>query len=128
VVSLHSEQLNVMTRNMDAGSDFWYVLTADQNNLSAILVAITQTYQEMLASNIAQRADGIAAEIQNRHPDMVALQEVTTLSSGSYGSPELTYSRWRSFGRSVSSSSATKKTSTPAGGRGETVMDDRPKN
>jgi len=83
-------QLNVMTRNMDAGSDFWYVLTADPNDLSAILVAITQTYQEMLNSNIAQRADGIAAEIQKQHPDMIALQEVTTLSSGPYGSTELT--------------------------------------
>jgi endonuclease/exonuclease/phosphatase family metal-dependent hydrolase len=84
------EQLNVMTRNMDAGSDFWYVLTADPNNPSAILVAITQTYQEMLASNIALRADGIAAEIQRQHPNMVALQEVTTLSSGPYGATELT--------------------------------------
>ncbi len=83
-------QLDVMTRNMDAGSDFWYVLTADPNNPSAILVAITQTYQEMLNSNIAQRADGIAAEIQRHHPDMVALQEVTTLSSGPYGSTDLT--------------------------------------
>ena len=83
-------QLSVMTRNMDAGSDFWYVLTADPNDLSAILVAITQTYQEMLNSNIAQRADGIAAEIQKQHPDMIALQEVTTLSSGPYGSTELT--------------------------------------
>ncbi len=83
-------RLNVMTRNMDAGSDFWYVLTANPSDLYAILVAITQTYQEMLNSNIAQRADGIAAEIQKQHPDMVALQEVTTLSSGPYGSTELT--------------------------------------
>jgi endonuclease/exonuclease/phosphatase family metal-dependent hydrolase len=75
---------------MDAGSDFWYVLTADPNDLNAVLVAITQTYQEMLNSNIAQRADGIAAEIQTHHPDMVALQEVTTLSSGPYGSTDLT--------------------------------------
>jgi endonuclease/exonuclease/phosphatase family metal-dependent hydrolase len=83
-------QLDVMTRNMDAGSDFWYVLTANPNDLSAILIAITQTYQEMLNSNIALRADGIAAEIQKQHPDVVALQEVTTLSSGPYGSTELT--------------------------------------
>ncbi len=82
--------LNVMTRNMDAGSDFWYVLTADPNDLTAILIAITQTDQEMLNSNIALRADGIAAEIQKNHPDLVALQEVTTLSSGPYGSTELT--------------------------------------
>jgi endonuclease/exonuclease/phosphatase family metal-dependent hydrolase len=82
--------LKVMTRNMDAGSDFWYVLTADPNDLTAILVAITQTYQEMLNSDIALRADGIAAEIQRQHPDIVALQEVTTLSSGPYGSTNLT--------------------------------------
>jgi len=81
--------LNVMTRNMDAGSDFWYVLSADPNDLNAILVAITRTYQEMLNSNITLRADGIAAEIQQRHPDLVALQEVTTLSSGPYGSTQL---------------------------------------
>ena len=82
--------LTVMTRNMDAGSDFWYVLTADPNDPGAILVAVTQTYQEMLASNLRQRADGIAAEIQSYRPDMVALQEVTTLSSGPYGSSNLT--------------------------------------
>ena len=81
--------LRVMTRNMDAGSDFWYVLTADPNDTTAILVAITQTYQEMLASNIALRADGLAAEIQLRRPDLVGLQEVTTLSTGAYGATEL---------------------------------------
>lgn len=84
------EPLKVMTRNMDAGSDFWYVLTADPNDLNAILVAITQTDQEMLASNIAQRADGLAAEIKLHHPDIVALQEITTLSSGPLGSTDLT--------------------------------------
>ena len=82
--------LNVMTRNMDAGSDFWYILTADPNDFNALLVAITQTDQEMLNSNIALRADGIAAEIQEQRPDIVALQEVTTLSSGPYGSTDLT--------------------------------------
>lgn len=82
--------LNVMTRNMDAGSDFWYVLSADPNDPSAILVGITRTYQEMLSSNLALRADGIAVEIQNRRPDMVALQEVTTLSTGPYGAAGLT--------------------------------------
>jgi endonuclease/exonuclease/phosphatase family metal-dependent hydrolase len=84
------KQLTVMTRNMDAGSDFWYVLSADPNDVNAILVGVTQTYQEMLASKISQRADGLAAEIQSLKPDMVALQEVTTLSSGSYGSTSLT--------------------------------------
>jgi endonuclease/exonuclease/phosphatase family metal-dependent hydrolase len=81
--------LQVMTRNMDAGSDFAYVLVAvlggaDQ---TALIGAITQTYLEIHGSHIAQRADLIAAEIQNAQPDLVALQEVTVLSAGPYGGP-----------------------------------------
>ena len=74
--------LTVMTRNMDAGSDFWYVLTANPNDPFSILVAITQTFQEIHASNIPARADGISAEIEATDPDLVGLQEVTTLSAG----------------------------------------------
>jgi endonuclease/exonuclease/phosphatase family metal-dependent hydrolase len=74
--------LTVMTRNVDAGSDFWYVLTANPNDPFSILYGITQTYLEIHASNIPLRADGIAAEIQATHPDLVGLQEVTTLSAG----------------------------------------------
>ncbi|HYL13009.1 MAG TPA: endonuclease/exonuclease/phosphatase family protein [Terriglobales bacterium] len=74
--------LTVMTRNMDAGSDFWYVLTADPTNLLSILGGISATFQEIHGSNIPARADGIAAEIQATLPDLVGLQEVTTLSAG----------------------------------------------
>src|SRR5207253_321101 len=45
------------------------------------------TYQEILASGIPARADGVAAEIQATHPDIVALQEITTLSTGPFGGP-----------------------------------------
>lgn len=80
--------LPVMTRNMDAGSDFWYVLAAAQDPNSTefdLLVAITKTYMEMHASNIPQRADGIAREIEATKPYLVGLQEVTVLSTGPYG-------------------------------------------
>jgi len=85
--------LKVMTRNMDAGSDFFYVLIAAQNPSSTqldLLTAITQTYLEMHMSNIPQRADGIAAEIQATQPDLVGLQEVTVLSMGPYLEPPTT--------------------------------------
>jgi endonuclease/exonuclease/phosphatase family metal-dependent hydrolase len=100
VVSVHAGEANnkdrvlkVMTRNMDAGSDFLYVLIAAQNPNSTqldLLTAITQTYLEMHMSNIPQRADGIAAEIQATRPDLIGLQEVTVLSMGPYLQPPTT--------------------------------------
>lgn len=81
-------ELRVMTRNMDAGSDFWYVLAAVQNPQSTqqdLLVAITKTYLEMHGSNIPKRAAGIAREIGMDQPDLVGLQEVTVLTTGPYG-------------------------------------------
>lgn len=82
--------LKVMTRNMDAGSDFYYVILAVQNPSSTqqdILTAITETYLEMRASNIPRRAVGIASEIAQTKPDLVGLQEVTVLSTGPYLQP-----------------------------------------
>jgi endonuclease/exonuclease/phosphatase family metal-dependent hydrolase len=83
--------LSVMTRNMDAGSDFGYILVAAAHpnpdpQLAQIqmLTAITQTFYEMVISNFAGRADGIAAEIQATQPYLVGLQEVTTLRTGAY--------------------------------------------
>ena len=76
-------KLVVMTRNMDTGSDFKFVLTA--TNPLQLLVAVGLTYQEILASNIPERADGIANEIQSQHPDLVSLQEVTTVLKGPFG-------------------------------------------
>ena len=99
VVSVHAGEANrdrvlkVMTRNMDAGSDFFYVLAAAQNPNSTqldLLTAITQTYLEIHMSNIPQRADGIASEIQTTQPDLVGLQEVTVLSTGPYLQPPTT--------------------------------------
>jgi endonuclease/exonuclease/phosphatase family metal-dependent hydrolase len=85
--------LRVMTRNMDLGSDFGYVFEAlakAPNDPKALLIAITRTYLEVLASHIPQRADALAAEIQAAQPDLVALQEVSTVSTGPYGAPATT--------------------------------------
>lgn len=82
--------ISVMTRNLDAGSDFGYVLAAASNPGTTdlqLLTAITKTYKEMIESNIRGRADGIAAEIRQTQPELVGLQEVTTLRTGAYGEP-----------------------------------------
>jgi hypothetical protein len=62
--------LVVMTRNMDAGSDFGFVTSA--TTPLGLIIGVTETYQEVVQSNIPERAQGIAAEIQARQPDLVA--------------------------------------------------------
>ena len=82
--------VKVMTRNLDAGSDFGYVIQAasDPNTTQLqLLLAISNTFQEMINSNIPQRAKGITREILSHRPDLVGLQEVTTLRTGPYGQP-----------------------------------------
>jgi endonuclease/exonuclease/phosphatase family metal-dependent hydrolase len=81
-------KLIVMSRNMDTGSDYNLVLRAT-NETEAVL-AVAATYKEIVDSNIPERADGIAAEIQQQKPDLVALQEVTTLLHGPFGGPATT--------------------------------------
>lgn len=80
-----NRNLLVMTRNMDTGSDYNLVLAAT-NPVDAAL-AVNATYQEIVASGIPERADAVAAEIQHQLPDLVALQEVTTLRTGPAGGP-----------------------------------------
>ena len=72
--------LTVMTRNMDAGTDFGYLLSA--TTPLAVVVGATYTYLEVVASNPAGRAAGVADEIQQTRPDVVALQEVTLWKVG----------------------------------------------
>ncbi len=67
----------VMTRNMDAGTDFNYV-AAVINDPGEFPGAISATVQEVIGSKIPQRAALLAAEIAAAKPDLIALQEVTT--------------------------------------------------
>src|SRR5271165_3261847 len=89
----HERTVSVMTRNLDAGSDFGYVIQAasDPNTTQLqLLMAITNTYQEMTDSNIPKRAKGIAEEVFVDRPALIGLQEVTTLRTGAYGMPATT--------------------------------------
>src|SRR6516162_6332043 len=82
--------VTVMTRNLDAGSDFGYVLqiASDPNATpTQLLMAISNTFQEMIASNIPERAKRIAMEVRARQPYLIGLQEVTTLRTGSIEGP-----------------------------------------
>src|SRR5215469_4407721 len=69
--------VTVMTRNLDAGSDFGYVLqpASDPSPTQLqLLLAISNTFHEMVASNIPARAKRIAMELQARQPYLVGLQ------------------------------------------------------
>ena len=70
--------LTIMTRNMDEGTDFGFILAA-AGNLSALQAALGETFCEVVASNPELRATQIADEIAAAQPDLVSLQEVAEL-------------------------------------------------
>jgi endonuclease/exonuclease/phosphatase family metal-dependent hydrolase len=72
--------LTVMTRNMDEGTDFGYILAA-AGHPELLGPAIVKTFCEVVASNVEQRAARIADEIAASQPDMVSLQEVALWQS-----------------------------------------------
>jgi endonuclease/exonuclease/phosphatase family metal-dependent hydrolase len=72
-----SAPLSVMTRNLDLGSDLGPVMAA--SSPGDFVHAVTAVYDEIAASNIPERADGVAAEIGQSMPMVVSLQEVSLI-------------------------------------------------
>jgi endonuclease/exonuclease/phosphatase family metal-dependent hydrolase len=74
--------LVVMTRNMDAGTDFeWFFVFSD------VMTATAVTFAEVQSSNPAGRAELIAGEIAAQQPDLIALQEVSLWQAGPPAGP-----------------------------------------
>ena len=71
----HNTVFSVMTRNMDLGSDYGPALAA--HDPQSFAHGVATIYNEIVASNIAERAAGIAREIQETMPTVVSLQEVS---------------------------------------------------
>ena len=67
--------IRVMTRNMDAGTDFNLIAVASPEDFEN---ALMETISEVVQSKIPERATRLAAEIAETKPDIIALQEVTT--------------------------------------------------
>jgi len=72
--------LKVMTRNMDAGTDFNLVLAA--TDPASFAQGTAATLAEVQAANIPARAARLADEIAAELPDIVGLQEVTLWRTG----------------------------------------------
>jgi hypothetical protein len=71
----HNTVFSVMTRNMDLGSDYAPALAA--TDAASFSQGVATIYNEVAASNIVERAAGIAREIQQTMPTVVSLQEVS---------------------------------------------------
>jgi len=78
--------VTVMTRNVDEGTDLDFILAA--GSFDELLTAVGDTYQEVVASNIAERAAALAREIQSAQPDLVGLQEVSIWRTGPVFDPK----------------------------------------
>lgn len=71
------EAVKVMTRNMDAGTDFGFFIANLQTDPA---LGVQQTLQEVLKNDFPARAWQLAKEIASTKPDLVGLQEVTVWS------------------------------------------------
>jgi hypothetical protein len=72
--------LTVLTRNMDEGTDFGPLVHA--TSTGQFLTAAATTWQEVEASNIPERAAGIADEIAATKPDLVSIEEAAIWRTG----------------------------------------------
>ena len=75
-----AEPITIMTQNMDEGTDYSALVAA--NSPGAFVAAVTQTYQEIAATQPDARAKVMANEIATQQPDLVALQEASIVRTG----------------------------------------------
>jgi endonuclease/exonuclease/phosphatase family metal-dependent hydrolase len=73
--------VRVMTQNMYVGADFSALQSV--TTPAELVAAVTQIYQNSLASKPAERAAAVARAIARERPDVVALQEAWIIRSGS---------------------------------------------
>ena len=72
--------LTVMTRNMDEGTDFGTLVHA--TTAGQFLNAAASAWEEVKASDIPQRAAGIAQEVAAEKPDLVSIEEASIWRTG----------------------------------------------
>jgi endonuclease/exonuclease/phosphatase family metal-dependent hydrolase len=71
----------IMTQNMDAGTDLTFAIGELLGRLPPG-VGVELTFEEILASDIPQRAALLADRVVDKKPDLLALQEVTLWRTG----------------------------------------------
>ena len=80
----HSQNVTILTQNLDDGTDLTYVVAAFLGAIPGFTTAdaVDLTYQELQASKFKERAALIAKQIASRQPDLVALQEASLWRTG----------------------------------------------
>jgi endonuclease/exonuclease/phosphatase family metal-dependent hydrolase len=82
-VGANPRELSVMSRNLYVGADVAPIVGAVlSGDSTTILTTVTQTWQNVLATNFPARADLLAAEIDAAQPDLIGLQEVSLWRTG----------------------------------------------
>lgn len=77
-------KLTTMTANAYIGVEFDAILSldpTDPNYLNNLILAVTTTYGQLLASDPPARLAGLAREIAMRKPQLLAVQELTTVQT-----------------------------------------------
>ena len=75
--------IRLVTQNMYVGSS--NAALAAAQTPQQLLAAVATIYNNILASNPAERAAAMAREIARHHPDLIALQEAALLRTGTGG-------------------------------------------
>ncbi|MGW8265625.1 MAG: endonuclease/exonuclease/phosphatase family protein [Longimicrobiales bacterium] len=70
------EALKVLTRNMYMGGDVGLVFGADLTDPAAVAAAATAVWGQIQATDFWERAQALAAEIDEHRPHLVAIQEI----------------------------------------------------
>ena len=79
------EDVVVLTRNVYVGTDVDQILLAETPE--QLLVRVEAAWQQLVATDFAERAEALADEIMDAEPHLVGLQEITTFRT-SEGTPE----------------------------------------
>ena len=85
LASSKNRELNVMTYNMYLGSDFTDIFLAESGD--ELVLEVGEAYRDMLAGNVPERIDAIAAQIEAGEPLLVGLQEVALWRTGTFLDP-----------------------------------------
>src|SRR6478609_1251495 len=75
--------IGLVTQNMYVGSGFEALSTAQSPQ--ELFAAVATIYNNIVATNPAERAAAMAREIARHHPDLIALQEAALLRTGTGG-------------------------------------------